>query len=164
MRKKNRKMKQSLRNNRRFVAGITVFRIGLLLLTAFGLSACSGTLTTEIAESYPDGSSKVERTYKDQDGKRILVKEVLYYPNHQKYMEGEYRNNKRHGLWISWYQNGNVWSKGEFDEGVEEGIRVVYHENGQKYYEGKFKNGKKSGIWKFWDEKGRPVREVDFDE
>ncbi len=126
------------------------------------LTACKSKVVEEVVQSYPDGSAKVVRFFKENDRTKTLVKEILYYPNHQKYMEGEYKNNKRDGLWISWYQNGNKWSEGIFKEGLDDGYRYIFHENGKKQIEGNYKNGKKVGVWKFYDDKGTFIKEENF--
>jgi antitoxin component YwqK of YwqJK toxin-antitoxin module len=128
-------------------------------LIIFVFTACKSKVVQEVIESYPDGSPKVVRFFKEDDKTKVLVKEILYYPNHQKYMEGEYKNDKRDGLWVSWYQNGNKWSEGEFKDGLDEGYRHIFHENGKKQIEGFYTDGKKSGIWKFFDDNGNFVKE-----
>ncbi|HNW90560.1 MAG TPA: hypothetical protein PKN48_12920 [Bacteroidales bacterium] len=134
-------------------------KIFLLFLIAFLCNSCTTKIVEETIESYPDGTPRIVRFYKDDGKNRVLFKETLYYSNRQKYMEGEYKNGKRNGKWTSWYQNGNKWSEGSYIEGVDDGKRVGYHENGKKYFEGNYKEGKKIGTWKFWDEQG--VRQDD---
>ena len=45
--------------------------------------------------------------------------------------QGAYRNGKRHGPWVSYYDNGQLWSKGTFKDGKEDGPWIEYHDNGQ---------------------------------
>lgn len=137
-------------------------KILMLALLAFLCEGCTTKIVEDTIETYPDGSPKMVRYYKDDGDQRILFKETLYYSNHQKYMEGEYKNGKRHGKWTSWYQNGNTWSEGSFNNGVDDGVRTAYHENGKKHFEGKYKDGKKTGIWKFWDENGVQQKDQDY--
>jgi antitoxin component YwqK of YwqJK toxin-antitoxin module len=71
-------------------------------------------------------------------------------------MEGPLNSKgEKNGLWKSYYPNGNVWSEGEFKDGLDHGIRKAYYENGQKRFEGKYENGRKRGMWIFWDENGK---------
>jgi antitoxin component YwqK of YwqJK toxin-antitoxin module len=126
------------------------------------LWGCTSKIFEETVESYADGSAKVVRFFKEDGRDKTLVKECLYYPNHQKYMEGEYKNGKREGVWKSWNENGNLWSEGTFKNGLDEGLRTIYHENGKKFIEGYYTNGKKTGIWKFYDENGNFVKEENF--
>ncbi len=123
--------------------------------------ACNRT-TTEI-EKYEDGKVKVEKTYKKVDGEKELIKEVHYHPNGQKYIEGNYKDNKREGYWASWFENGQLWSEGEFRNGLSEGKRTVYHENGKVYYEGNFKDGERVGVWRFYNDAGELTTETDYD-
>ncbi|HOY33271.1 MAG TPA: hypothetical protein PKW80_15430 [Bacteroidales bacterium] len=136
-------------------------RILWLFLFVF-LFSCSTRIVEETVETYPDGTPKVIRFYKDDGNKRVLFKETLYYPNHQKYMEGEYRNGKRNGKWTSWYQNGNEMSIHHFNDGVDDGEMTVFYENGKKRYQGDYSKGEQKGIWKFWDEQGNLINKEDY--
>ena len=130
------------------------FRV-FFLFAAVLLISCTTKVAEETIESYPDGSPKVVRFYKDDGRSKTLVKECMYYPNHKKYMEGTYKNGKRDGKWTSWFDNGNKWSEGYFKNGIDHGKRTVYHENGQKLYEGDYTDGIKTGKWLFYDDKGK---------
>lgn len=154
--RKPRKMK---RNNLRITTATHIFLA--LWITVF-LFACRTKVVEETVEKYADGSPKVVRSYKDNGEKREFFKECLYYPNHKKYMEGEFKNSKREGVWISWYQNGNKWSEGSFKAGLNDGRRVMYYESGKKYIEGNYKDGEKIGAWKFYDENGKLIKEENF--
>ena len=137
-------------------------KILFLFLCAFIFSSCTTKIVEENIESYPDGSPKITRYYKDDGNTRVLFKETLYYSNHQKYMEGEYSNGKRNGKWTSWYQNGHEMSIHYFVNGIDDGKITVFYENGNKRYEGKYSNGKKMGVWKFWDEQGKLQNKEDY--
>ncbi len=86
-----------------------------------------------------------------------------FYPNGQVRTEGNMKDGKRHGLWTGYNEQGQVKSRGEFINGVQEGPTVVFHDNGGIYYSGSYKMGKQSGVWKFYDEKGTEVKSIDFD-
>jgi len=136
-----------------------IFFIAIIVLFLFG---CTTKVVNETVESYPDGSAKLIRTYKDDGHRKTLLKECKYYPTHQKYMEGSYKNEKRDGLWMSWFENGNKWSEGYFKDGLDDGMRIIYRENGQKYIEGKYTAGVKTGVWKIYDEKGNLAKEETY--
>jgi len=114
-------------------------------------------------ENYEDGTIKSELTYRKIDGKEQLIKEIRFHPNGNKYIEGEYKDDLRDGLWASYFEDGKLWSEGVFVKGESHGKRIVYHPNGQKYYEGNFTMGKRTGIWIFWDEDGNKVNEINYD-
>lgn len=133
----------------------------LITLLAMAFLVSCGKTSVE-TEKYTDGKVKSEKTFKDTDGEKELMKEVHYHPNGKKYIEGNYKDNKRDGYWASWYDNGQLWSEGEFREGLSEGKRTVYHPNGKIYYEGTFKAGERVGMWKFYDENGKLTNEIDY--
>jgi len=126
------------------------------------LSACNRSEKV-VEETFSDGSPKVEKYYNGEGSEKEMVKEVRYYENKQKQMEGEYKDNKRDGNWIYYYKNGNKWSEGSFVNGLDDSKRTVYFENGQKRYEGYYDKGIQVGIWKFWDENGKLIQEEDYD-
>lgn len=115
--------------------------------------------TTEIIELWEDGLPKVVRLFTLDDGQKNAVREIHYYPDGKKHLEGPLSSNKRHGLWKSYHKNGSLWSEGTFQNGVRHGKGVVYHANGNKYAEGSYLNGKRSGQWNWWDENGKSIGE-----
>lgn len=134
----------------------------LLLIFLAGLNSCSDQQKKVVEESYPDGSPKVVKFYKENEGNKELVKEIDYYPNKNKRLEGEYKQEQRNGKWTYYYENGNIWSEGFFKDGVNEGLRTTYFENGQIRYTGQYKNGERTGIWRFNNEEGKLVKEMDY--
>ncbi len=138
-------------------------KIFVFSITAVILCSCTGKGKKVVEETYPDGSPKVEKYYKVDGSDSEMVKEVNYYSNKQKMMEGEYQNSKRDGDWVYYYENGNKWSEGTFIDGLDEGKRTVYYENGQKRYEGNYSKGEETGVWKFWDKNGKLQKTVDYD-
>ena len=60
------------------------------------------------------------------------------------------------GKAYSLYPNGQKWLEGNYKDGKEDGLWVTLDENGQKMVEVKAKNGKEISI-KFWNSKGEPV-------
>jgi len=137
-------------------------KVFLYVFITWFFVACTTKIVEEVIESYPDGSPKVVRFYKDDGSSRVLFKETLYYSNHQKYMEGEYKNGKRNGKWTSWFENGKKWSEGNYKEGIDNGKHTVYFDNGKKYFEGNYKDGKKTGTWSFWNKDGKLINKEDY--
>lgn len=133
----------------------------LLIFTV--LVACSSPPYEVVEERFSNGNPKVVKAYKSE-AQEVLLKEVQYYNDSSKYMEGSYKNGKRDGVWTAWYQNGNIWSTGNYKEGLESGKKTVYHENGQKYYEGTIRDEKRQGTWTFWDESGEVLKTINYDE
>jgi len=132
--------------------------ITLLAVIAFG---CSQKKVVE--STYDNGNPKVVKYYHKKAGKLILDREVVYYENKQKKMEGGYKELQRDGQWKAWYENGTLWSEGEYKDGKRNGIGIAYHENGKKYIEGLYREDMRVGTWHFYDTTGVQMKEVNFD-
>jgi antitoxin component YwqK of YwqJK toxin-antitoxin module len=134
------------------------FRI-LFLLTLF-LSSCSDGVKEEVVSTYPDGTAmKIEYARYIGD-RRVVEREVRFYQNGEKEEEGAYVEEKRNGHWTYWHDNGNVWSEGDFKNGVREGKGIVNYKNGKTNFIGYYKSGKADSLWVFYDAEGNAVKEV----
>ena len=87
----------------------------------------------------------------------LLVRDGLYY---KKFSEvpfsgkvtglrnGSIKNGKAEGEWISYHDNGQLYSKGNYKNGKAEGEWFIYFwSNGQLMRKGNYKNGKREGAW-----------------
>jgi hypothetical protein len=83
-----------------------------------------------------------------------------YYTNGNIKVKGIYKNKKRDGDWSYFYENGKLWSWGEYTEGVRNGGSSVYYENGVLKMEGTYLNNKQVGLWKFYNKEGKLIKEV----
>lgn len=136
----------------------------IFLLSILFLVSCSEPkLFESIETTHEDGTPKIVKYYKNES-KEILVKEIRYWDNGNKSMEGTYKGGDRDGQWTAWYSDGTMWSTGIYKNGIENGLKVVYHKNGQKYYEGEIIDDKRVGVWKFWDKEGALTKEINYDE
>jgi len=139
------------------------FFSGVFLVLLFLCFSCSSGPEIKVVEqSWPSGREKVVRFYVEKGDKKELVREIRYYENGKKEIEGKIKNGERHGQWTYWYDNGNMWSEGEYKDGKSHGYRKVYHPNGALFYEGKYKNDQPVGTWKFYDDQGRFVKEETY--
>ena len=64
-----------------------------------------------------------------------------YYKNGQVKWEGEYKEAKRHGVWMYYYESGKLSSQRNWEEGKAEGVWKFYYEDGQIEADQFFKNG-----------------------
>jgi len=133
----------------------------ILVLLVFSATSCRFEHKV-IEDTYSDGSPKRVCIYKGRGENREMIRETTYYENKQMQMDGEFRDGKRNGIWVSWYMNGKKWSEGAFRNGKSEGRRVTYFENGKVRYEGEYKNDRRIGKWRFYDEMGKLLAEQDF--
>jgi antitoxin component YwqK of YwqJK toxin-antitoxin module len=125
----------------------------LLTLSFF---SCSG-----VADKKPASDEKKERviqkdfTFENKkDSVVVNGEQIHYHKNGVIEMRGMMKDNKREGLWKSWYENGLPWSETTFKEGRKNGKTTTWYENGNKRYEGFFTDDKESGRWIFWKEDG----------
>lgn len=116
-----------------------------------------------VEQMYADSTPRKISIYEvDAQGKPTnqLKREVYYYKDKQKYIEGNFNQNQRNGLWQAYFKDGKVQSKMYYIDGVAHGEKVVYRENGNKYYEGQYEQGICSGVWNFYTEDGTLVRSI----
>ena len=116
--------------------------------------------STEVISHFINGSPQIERDFEIVDSIKTATYEREYYEDGKLLKEGPLnKDEKRDGLWKSYYRDGVLWSEGGFVNGIREGKTVTYFSNGKKYYDGQFVNAKKSGVWKFYNEQGEFVNE-----
>ena len=135
----------------------------ILLITMLAVIAFSCTQKKVIEATYDNGNPKVVKYYHKKGNDLLLEREVVYYDNKQKKIEGEYKDQQRTGPWKAWYKNGTIWSEGEYKEGKRSGKGIYYHENGKKYIEGLYRDDLRVGDWRFYDTTGALIKEVNFD-
>jgi len=76
---------------------------------------------------------------------------------------GNYKNGKIVGRWKWYFKNGKPRATGGFDSDENKhGEWIRYHKNGQLWDEGYFEHGKKKGTWKVFDENGELLKEQTF--
>lgn len=133
--------------------------ISLILI----LAGCKEKLSQETTLTWPDGSPQKVSFYRVNGDKKDKVKEILYYQNGKKEMEGEFAGSKKDGVWTSWFENGKIQSEGFFKNDLRNGKAVVWRENGFKYYEGTYSMGKLHGTWVSYDTDGSRLTETLFE-
>lgn len=89
--------------------------------------------------------------------------QTYYHKSGAVEMRGMMKDNKRDGLWKSFYDNGLPWSETTFKDGKKNGKTTTWYENGQKRYEGFFTNDVESGRWVYWHEDGSIAGTQNYD-
>ena len=56
--------------------------------------------------------------------------------------QGTFRNGKKHGPYVQYHNNGQLWTKGTYKDGKREGPWVFYYSNGQLLQKETYKDGK----------------------
>lgn len=69
----------------------------------------------EIIETHDNNSPKLVYVFKDNNGKKIKVKEIHYYENGQKRLEGEFnKEGEKTGKWTFYFSSGEVFANADF--------------------------------------------------
>ena len=77
----------------------------------------------------------------------------------RKQFEGQYKDGKREGFGISYYENGNISYKGYFTNDLEDKFAFMYTSLGKLFYLGHIEKGKRKGfgIYYAYNEKGNYI-------
>lgn len=132
-----------------------------LIIASFTLVSCGEKKVVE--STYDNGNPNVVHYYKKDKGEKVLTREEIFYEKGSKKMAGAFTSDKRDGIWKAWYEDGTLWSEGEYKDGKRNGPGTTYHPNGKKHLEGNYKEDAQVGIWKIWDENGNLEKEVNYD-
>jgi hypothetical protein len=84
------------------------------------------------------------------------------YPNGIVKFTGFFRFGKRHGQWMSFFQNGIKWSEMHYDNGRRDGPNQVYYPTGKLLYSGMYKNDMQDSIWDYYDSTGALQQKIKY--
>lgn len=76
--------------------------------------------------------------------------------------EGSYKDNRKDGLWVKYYPNGNKKSEITYVNNRPRGPYKVYYENGQLEEDGNWKNNRNVGSFKRFYPNGQPQQAFEF--
>jgi antitoxin component YwqK of YwqJK toxin-antitoxin module len=136
----------------------------LYLFIILGSFAAAQSQTYELVGT--DTTNKIDAAGKKQ-GKWILYgkhKPGGCYQATQKVEEGKYAENRKMGVWIEYYCNGNMKNKLTFQNGRPNGYAIQYHENGKISEEGTWVNNRWTGNYRLYYENGQVQHEFVFDQ
>lgn len=109
---------------------------------------------------YRDGTRKEQGEYRDDRREGLYT---TFHPNGRKASEEEYRAGVLHGRQEVWFPNGGRFAISEYRDGKRDGPAATWYENGQKQTEGRFVAGVYHGRWVGWWEDGSLKKEAEFD-
>lgn len=81
-----------------------------------------------------------------------LIEATFYYENGQVAQKGFYKNNKLHGEWIAYDQNGDKKAIGKYSEGIKTGKWFFW--NGEELSEVDFENSRIASVYKWKIDEG----------
>ena len=112
-------------------------------------------------------SKLVERqgiTYKINSTTPFTGSSVSYHDNGQLESRGNYKNGRKEGLSEKYHDNGQLeWRRNYKDELVEDGPYESFHSNGQLERRGNYKDGKEHGPYEtFWKKNGQTLHRGNY--
>ncbi|NBC84431.1 MAG: hypothetical protein GVY19_13775 [Bacteroidetes bacterium] len=84
---------------------------------------------------------------------------LIYYDNGDVYAKGNYIRNKKSGKWEYFYQNGNLLQKGYYKKGKPDGEWTWYYRNGDTLRYEEFIAGKENGYYLEYDQENNIIAE-----
>jgi antitoxin component YwqK of YwqJK toxin-antitoxin module len=88
---------------------------------------------------------------------------TCYRPD-QEVEKGTYSDNRKTGIWVEFYCNGNMKNKLTFTNGRPDGYAIMYHENGKISEEGTWKMNRWVGNYKLYYDNGQVQHEFVFNQ
>ena len=73
-----------------------------------------------------------------------------------------FKNGKRHGHFVLYFDDGKIAEEGNFANGVENGVFKAYYPNGQVNVEVTYLNGLENGKYSEYAEEGKLVKEINY--
>ena len=61
----------------------------------------------------------------------------------------------RHGVQLTWHENGELESEYHYQHGIENGVRIIWYPNGTPHHVNHIKNGKPHGSLRSWYDNGQ---------
>lgn len=132
---------------------------------------------------YDNGQKQIEEqffkgtpngSYKEYDSRGNIIVTGTYFDGMKngKWTEeigdmrtqGEYRNDKQVGEWVSYYDNDKLAFKGTFNAGYPDGEHFFYYQNGRLREIQKYAAGVKHGDWKKYLDTGELYFTVTYDQ
>ncbi|MDB4778212.1 hypothetical protein OAG68_02025, partial [bacterium] len=70
----------------------------------------------------------------------------------------------QHGATGTWFPNGQPQMRGQFEDGLRQGVFLGWHSNGQKEVVGRFEKDQRVGNWTWWYSNGFKSVQGEFDD
>jgi antitoxin component YwqK of YwqJK toxin-antitoxin module len=113
-----------------------------------------------LIEYWPNGNKKREGFYTDFPKKSYGVNDkhgvwTSWYENGQKKAEINHAYGCLDGWASSWYENGELASTAPYTKGHLDGYVSSWYEDGKQAFQGEYMSGEETGEWKAWFKNGQ---------
>ena len=144
---------------------LLIILASLSFLTVSFFSNCKSNQATDTAKQDSlKSSTTTQANVSNGDKYAIMPPDTDYTGDYvDKYssgivkFSGFFRFGERHGQWMAFYENGNMWSECFYDKGKKQGATNVYYANGKPQYKGWYKNDMRDSLWLFFDTLGKQL-------
>lgn len=115
-----------------------------------------------------DPASMTKHRYKEEtslDHQKVLnhyATLTTYHPNGKPSQKGTLLNEKKHGVWLSYYPTRKKKTVSPYKFDRLHGEYIAYHPNKQKSIVGKYAANKKEGVWQYFNQDGKLQKEIMF--
>ena len=123
------------------------FHITFLLFFSLMLNA----QVRKVETFYDAEKKKIKEIYFLKNEKPVGIYESYYFNGKLK-SKGNFENNTQSGEWHYFYENGNLKMAGGYNSGKRSGEWTYFFENGKKQMKGALDNGVRNGLWIFYYE------------
>jgi antitoxin component YwqK of YwqJK toxin-antitoxin module len=89
-------------------------------------------------------------------------KKLAEYTPDAKIEEGRYKDNRKNGIWVNYWPNGNKKSEVTFINNSAKGFAIMYFEDGKKQEEGNWENNRWTGAYKMYHPNGNLFYEFSY--
>lgn len=142
---------------------VIIFIFAIATFSVFGQGIAQ---TFELMPNSKDTINYIDASGRKQ-GKWVLFgkhKQNSCFAPTQKAEEGAYKENRKVGIWMEYFCNGNTKNKVTFVNGRPDGYAIIYHENGKIEEEGQWKNNRWVGTFKQYYANGEVQHEFKYNE
>ena len=87
---------------------------------------------------------------------------ISWYRDGQNYRKATFRNGKKNGLFTEWYRDGQKESEATYKDDKEHGLFMQWYPNGSKKSKATYKDGLQYGSHTEWYENGQKKREQTY--
>ncbi len=115
-----------------------------------------------IVAKWDNGTPKKVNYVVGEGVKQEIVGRITYYENGEIEIKGEYEKGKKHGKHKYYDENGQIIKEETYKDGKLDGQFTGWYESGQKRIAGSYKDGKHTGIWTSWDSLGIETSAADW--
>jgi antitoxin component YwqK of YwqJK toxin-antitoxin module len=118
----------------------------------------------DLTEKFDDGTVRVARKVKYfSDGSTVNHGAYTeWYDEGEKFMEGSYEDGKRVGLWTFYREDGRKAKAGGYKDNLPDGTWTYWAADGSKQREENYRDGRKDGTWTTWYSNGQKQSELHF--